>query len=145
MWRAFCFSLSWLAYSDSFRRRWPWAPGGTFRRSIAHFGPKQRSPFKNNLSPCRRQIRQTGPVYRAIGAPARLNPALLRWSATVVRDRRHVDDRTNPEAGRLERTDRRLTAGSRPLDVDADLAHPVLHRLARGRLARQAGGVRSAL
>jgi hypothetical protein len=29
---------------------------------------KQRSPFKKSFMPCRRQIRQTGPVYRAIGA-----------------------------------------------------------------------------
>jgi hypothetical protein len=33
---------------------------------MAHFGPTQRSPFRNSLTPSRRHRRQTGPVYRAI-------------------------------------------------------------------------------
>jgi hypothetical protein len=33
---------------------------------MAHFSVWQRSPFRNNFMPSRRQSRQTGPMYLAI-------------------------------------------------------------------------------
>ena len=47
------------------RRVLPWAPGAKLRFSMAHLGPKQRSPFRKSFMPSRRQSRQTGPRYLA--------------------------------------------------------------------------------
>ena len=44
---------------------------------------------------------------------------------------RHVADARHLEPGRLERADRRLAAGARPLDEHLDLLEAVLHALPR--------------
>src|SRR5437588_4338072 len=59
------------------------------------------------------------------------SPPLGR-AAAVMRDRGHVGDGGDLEAGRLERADSGLAAGTRSPDEDLDRAHPVLHRPARG-------------
>src|SRR5262245_34797638 len=52
-------------------------------------------------------------------------PALAR-TAAVVRDRRHVADRRDHEAGRLQRAQRRLAARAGSRDLDLERAHAVL-------------------
>src|SRR5688572_16517801 len=61
------------------------------------------------------------------------NSPTLRRTAAVVRDRRDVANRTNFEAGGLQRPDRRLAAGARALDQHVARAH-----------AERLGGVGSA-
>src|SRR5919107_4994706 len=78
-------------------------------------------------------------------SPPRSDPAPLRGAAAVVRDGRDVGDGADLEAGGLQRADRLLPAGTRSLDVHLDLAHPVLHRPARGAVGRKRGGIRGAL
>src|SRR3954468_21857797 len=75
----------------------------------------------------------------------RSDSAPLGGAAAVVRDRRDVGDRGDLEPGRLERPDRLLATGARPLDIDLDLTHPVLHRALCGAVGGRAGGVRRAL
>src|SRR4029077_1560552 len=79
------------------------------------------------------------------GLPPRSDPAPLRGAAAVVGDGRDVGDRGDLEAGGLERADRLFATGTRPLDIDLDLAHAVLHRPAGGAFGRERGGVRRAL
>src|SRR5580700_11723069 len=93
------------------------------------------------------------PVWRApprgksrqAGAPAvqyrTSNPPALARPAAIVRDRRHVADRRDGEACRLQRTQRRLATGARPRHLDLEGAHAVLLRLARHVLARDLGGI----
>src|SRR5690349_20072671 len=52
--------------------------------------------------------------------------AALGRTAAVVRRRGHVLDRPDLQASGLQRADRRLTARTRALDEDVDLAHAVL-------------------
>src|SRR6476661_1813403 len=54
-------------------------------------------------------------------------PALAR-TATIVRDRRHVADRCDGEARRLQRTKRRLAARTWTSDFNLQRAHAVLLR-----------------
>src|SRR3954452_19894398 len=75
----------------------------------------------------------------------RSDPAPLRGAAAVVGDGRDVRDRADLEAGSLERSDRLLATGARPLDVHLDLAHPVLHRAPGSAIGGQRRGVRRAL
>src|SRR4051794_4216989 len=60
--------------------------------------------------------------------------AALGRTATVVGRRGDVLDGPHLEAGRLQRTDRRLAARARTLDEHVDLAHAVLLRTPRGGL-----------
>src|SRR5689334_20482499 len=75
--------------------------------------------------------------------------ALLRRTAPVVRDRRHVDDVEDLVADVVERTHGRLTTRTRALDADFQRLDAVVQRSAagllggdlrseRGRLARAA-------
>src|SRR5450759_4275562 len=75
----------------------------------------------------------------------RSDPASLGRAAAVVRDRRDIGDGTHLEPGDLERPDGLLPTGAWTLDVDLDLAHPVLHRLASRALGRERRRVRRAL
>lgn len=50
---------------------------------MPHFGPRQRSPFKNSLTPSRRHRRQTGPVYRAIVVRSSSSGSAWVWSASI--------------------------------------------------------------
>src|SRR6266576_6390672 len=77
--------------------------------------------------------------------PRALDAAPLGRAATVVRNGGDVGDGADLEAGRLERTDRLLSAGARTLHVDLDLAHAVLHGALRGTVGRQGRGVGRAL
>src|SRR5581483_3398149 len=76
---------------------------------------------------------------RALDAPA------LRRPATVVRYRCDVSNAGYLEAGRLQRTYRRLAAAARALDQDLYLSQTVLHAAPGGRLRGDTGGVRCAL
>src|SRR5262249_48020771 len=58
-----------------------------------------------------------GPRVRA------LDPATLRWTAAVVRNRRDVTNRFHLEADGLQRADRRLAAGAGALDPHVERAH----------------------
>src|SRR3954471_17615168 len=138
--RAFCFSRSWSAKSETLRRRCWCMPGGELRFSKVHF-VTHFSPFRKSFMPSRRQMRQTGPVYRAIS----LDPPPLWRAATVVWDRCDVGDRGDRHAGRLERADRGLTAGARTAHEDFDDLHARVERLARRVLRGDLRGVRSAL
>src|SRR5438874_9846348 len=73
------------------------------------------------------------------------NPALLLGTAAVVGERRHVLDRLDLEARRLEGADRALAAGAGALDADLDLANAVLLRLVRDFLRGALRGERSRL
>src|SRR3954470_16233696 len=75
----------------------------------------------------------------------RSDSAPLGRAAAVVGDRRDVSDRGHLEARGLEGPDRLLATGAGTLDVDLDLAHAVLHRLAGGDVGGQRRGVRRAL
>ena len=59
--------------------------------------------------------------------------ALLR-TATVVRHRRHVGDRVDPDAQRGERAHRRLATRARALDLDVEVLDALLDRGAAGDL-----------
>src|SRR3954463_15846277 len=74
-----------------------------------------------------------------------LDASPLGRAATVVRDWGDVGDGADLEAGRLERADRLLAAGTRTLHVDLDLAHAVLHRTLGRTVSRERGRVRRAL
>src|SRR6185295_15135306 len=74
-----------------------------------------------------------------------LDAASLGRATTVVRDGRDVGDGADLEAGRLERTDRLLSAGARTLHVDLDLAHAMLHGTLRGAIGGQGRRVGRAL
>src|SRR5205085_948810 len=104
----------------------PCSPGGYERRSIAHFSVRQRSPLRNSFMPSRRHCLHLGERSRAT-----LDPPPLTRPDAVVRLRRHVLDAEDLEPGSLQRADRRLAAGARPLHEDLDLLQPVLHALAR--------------
>ena len=62
-----------------------------------------------------------------------------------MRDGRDVGDGGDLQARGLERADRLLAARARAFDEDLDLAHAVLHRLARGQLGGLGGRIRRAL
>src|SRR5262249_12321204 len=74
-----------------------------------------------------------------------LDPSPLPWPDAVVRLRRHVLDGQDLETGRLERADRRLATGARPLDEDLDLLEAVLHPLACGSVGGHLRGERRRL
>src|SRR3954452_131636 len=61
-----------------------------------------------------------------------LDPATLWRAAAVVRDGRHVGDGGDFKACGLKRSNCLLATGTRALHENLDLAHTVLHRLARG-------------
>src|SRR6476469_7886619 len=105
--------------------------------------------------PSRRHSRHAGPVYLAIQFTASLgtlhfqlctsvtgtvplNPASLRRTAAVVRDRRDVADRLHFDADRLQRPDRRLAA--RAGTGHAHFHRPQAHGL--GSVARVDGRLR---
>src|SRR5690606_26910626 len=76
---------------------------------------------------------------------APLDATLLRRTAPVVRDRRHVDDVEDLVADVVERTHGRLTARTRALDADFQRLHAVVERglagLLGGDLGRERGGL----
>src|SRR6478736_3467633 len=76
---------------------------------------------------------------------ARSDPTPLGRPGAVVCLRGDVGDRTDLQAGGLERTDGGLTARARALDEHVDLAHAVLDSLARGVLRRHLRGERGRL
>lgn len=57
-----------------------------------------------------------------------LHSSAFRWSATVVRQRRHVFYRGDTQSRLLQRGDRRFAAGAGTLDPNFNLAHPITHR-----------------
>src|SRR5690606_6349182 len=90
--------------------------------------------FSRDGGPPASRVRGTRDAWRS-------DPAPLGRAAAVVRLRGHVVDRADLEADGLEGADRGLTAGAGTLDVDVDLAHAVVHRLAGGGLGAHLRGV----
>src|SRR5690606_6588312 len=78
-------------------------------------------------------------------SPTASDPAPLGRAAAVVGLRGHVLDVADLEPGGLQRTNRRLPAGTRALDEHVDLLHAVLLGLARGALGGHLRGVRRRL
>src|SRR6185437_3609550 len=62
----------------------------------------------------------------------KLHAAPLRRPAPVVRNRRYVADRIDRETDGLQRAQGRLAARARPLHLDLEGAHAMLHGLAAG-------------
>jgi hypothetical protein len=60
----------------------------------------------------------------------KLNTAALLWAAAVVRNRRHVSNRIDPNAKRTQRTNRRFTARTRTLDFNIEVLDALLDRSA---------------
>ena len=75
----------------------------------------------------------------------RLDPALLRRAAAVVRDRGHVADRHDPEPDRGERLDGGLAAAARTLHPHVHPPQPEVHGLAAAVLGGDGGGERGGL
>src|SRR3546814_9267552 len=91
-----------------------------------------------------RRCRRPGAEPPLPGRPGETsNAPALRRPAPVVRDRRHVADRGDREAHRLQRAQRRFTARARALHVDLEGPHAVLLRLAAGILGGDLRRVRS--
>src|SRR6266849_9959728 len=101
--------------------------------------------------PSRRQSLQTGSIVRPIVfgrwflVMVQLDAPLLRGATTVVRQRCHILDGLDRQAGRLQRGDRRLASGARSLDADLDLLEAELGGLVGGHLGGPLGGERCAL
>src|SRR6266446_6564550 len=116
---------------------------------MAHLSLKQRSPFRNNFIPSRRQSRQTAPVENGFSLPvggcvvpvrslvtnreravdnggnAKSDAATLRGAAAVVRNGRDILDRLDVKAGSGQSADGALAAGAGTLDLHVDRAHAV--------------------
>src|ERR1051325_5981978 len=104
--------------------------------SLARAVPAQSHSARGKIQ--RRRTADAGPPD-AICSDA---PALAR-PAAVVRDRRHVADRSDHEAGRLQRAQRRFAARAGSRDLELERAHAVLLRLLGGVLGgdlRRIGG-----
>src|ERR1039457_4726193 len=112
---------------------------------MGHFGESHLAPFRNSLVFSRRQRLQSGPVYRAMVVAYSSDPAPLRRAAAIMRNRGDVLDGANLEARRLQGPDSGLPAGAGALHEDVDLAHPLLHRPARGGFGRHLRGERGGL
>src|SRR5690606_10609061 len=76
---------------------------------------------------------------------APLDAALLRRTAPVVRDRRHVDDVGDLVAHVVQRTHGRLTARARALDAHFQRLHAVVQRFLARLLGGDLGGERGRL
>src|SRR3546814_2410054 len=71
--------------------------------------------------------RWSGDAPAAGRAPKRASDAAALGRAdTIVRDRRHVADRRDVEPDRLQRAQRRFTAGAGALDLDLEGADAML-------------------
>src|SRR5579863_2666831 len=107
---------------------------------MGHFGESHLAPLRNSFIFSRRQSLQSGPVYRAM-CQFLSDPAPLRRAAAIMRDRRDVLDGAHLKAGRLQRPDGGLPAGTGALHEHVNLPHAVLHGAARGGLSRHLRGV----
>src|SRR3990172_5506607 len=132
------------------RRVFPCAPGAKFLFSMAHLGPKHRSPLRKSFIPSRRQSRQTGPRYLAnffisLNTTLASDSSPFRRPAAVVRNRGHVADGLHLNSRRLERPDAgpppRAGSLDSPLEALAAERSRRLRRLGR----RLLGGERSSL
>src|SRR5213080_2741048 len=94
-------------------------PGAVLRRSMAHLGLSQRAPLRNNLTPSRRHILQTGSRVRAMIQRALVftglvragsNAPLLGRATAVVGQRGNVLDGLDVQARCLQGGDGRLAA-----------------------------------
>src|SRR3990172_3457674 len=136
------------------RRVFPCAPGAKFLFSMAHLGPKHRSPLRKSFIPSRRQSRQTGPRYLAnffisLNTTLASDSSPFRRPAAVVRNRGHVADGLHLNSRRLERPDGGLPPGAGSLDshLEALAAERScrLRRLGRRLLGGERGSLARAL
>src|SRR5919198_3108759 len=91
-------------------------PGGVARRSSVHF-VRHFSPLRKSFIASRRQIRQTGPAYRAISAPSPSPSEARRTKRTAT------PDRASPVRRRSE-----AAARKRSFRADSSLHPPPLRR-----------------
>src|SRR6184192_2098663 len=116
--RIFCFSRSWVPYSEMRVDLAPCWPG---RESSLHFvSSERRALFRKRSVPSRRESLHLGPLYLATllsNQDRLLNSATLRRPAAVVRYRRHIRDAADLQPQRIERADRRFAARARTLDA----------------------------
>src|ERR1700733_7454704 len=103
-----CFSP--MGQSTGGRRHWRWRPRGKKSRGFAIFSKFQKPA-------------ETAGHFKAS------NPPALARTATIVRDRRHIADRRNGEARRLQRAKRRFTARAGAGNFNFQRAHAVFLRL----------------
>ena len=76
------------------------------------------------------------------GAPhCSLDAAAFAWPATIVRNRRHVTNCRDDKSRRLQRAQRRFTAGTRPLHLDFKRFDTMFRRLLSGILSGHLSGV----
>src|SRR5580698_874643 len=98
-------------------------PGGTCSLHLLSSG---LAPLLRKRSvPSRRASLQVGPIYRAMCVPYALNATLLRRTAAVVRNRRHVGDARNLQTAGIQGTYRGLAAGTRAADPNLDVLDAV--------------------
>ncbi len=162
------FELLLLAQADAVFARLAAADvhaGRLLRRSMAHFGAVAARSLEEELDAFAaaqfanrvdvashsRQIRMSRlKCSEDVTAPPRvcnlnrmdslyLHAAFLGWPATVVRQRRHVFDGLDGQAGGLQRGDGRFAAGARPLDPHLDLLEAELGGPLGGKSRRPAG------
>src|SRR5437870_13019289 len=74
-----------------------------------------------------------------------LYAAALRRPASVVRDGRHVRNAADLEPERIQRADRRLAPGARPLDAHLEILDPAFLSCTTGRLGGHLCGERRRL
>src|SRR5207245_10378975 len=110
-------------------------------RALVGEAPRPLQEQLHALSPAEPALRVAISRHRRVS----LHPASLGRPAAVVGDRRHVVDRADLQAHRLERPDGRFAPRARSLPEHLALLETVLHGLARRDLRRGLGGERRAL
>src|SRR5699024_7042046 len=107
--------------------------GADLDRALGGFALRALEEQRRLLAPAALAVRSGVTRHRCRSFRSSDAPTLRR-TATVVRCRGDVLDGTDLQAGGLQRADRGLATGARPLDEDVHLAHAVLHGTARGGL-----------
>src|SRR4051812_13484620 len=110
--------------------------------------PTSTPSFSGRISD-RQFLSITSISLRPLSPLAASDATTLAGAAAVVRDRRHVTDRRDVEADRLQRAQRRFASRTRAAHHDLELLHPVLAgflaRILGGDLRRIGGGLAAAL
>lgn len=105
-----------------------------------HEGPVY---LANSIPPKQRKVYWSAYLCPYANLQSTLYSSLLRGSTSVVRDRGHICDRSDPQSHRLNRTDGCFPPGARPLDKDISFLQShvltLLDRLLR-RQPRSVGG-----
>src|ERR1700722_14491102 len=120
--RAFCFSRSWVMYSEPWRvRSRPWSPGGYGR------GPRGSRPLAPSKTVCPSRVGRADTPVRYNEPLSPLDPTPLLGAAAVVGDRGDVLDAGDLDTRGGEATNCGLTARTWTANQDVDATHAVLH------------------